>query len=156
MGLRISALIDHKRISFSLDHLSEIKELAMYAQIMKFPDKICEIAITKEYLIVTTELPGTWGDISKHAAHSNQAITNINAYDWKGNRVWNISDIVGNIRSPFSGGTVTTKGLIVGHAGVNEAMINDSHELFVCTTMDDFLYIIDLTEKKLIQKVQTK
>lgn len=156
MGLRISALINQKMVSFSTADAENIKQLSLYAHILESPDVIHGIAITKDYLIVMTEDPDLRNSTSAPLIKKNRSTNNINAYDWAGNHMWNIAEIVGEITASFWGGTVTTKELITDHVGVDPQKINENHDLFVCTATNDCLYIIDLTEKKLVQKVQTR
>lgn len=155
MAFEIMVLMNQKVVSFSVD-AKNVKHLAMYAHTLESPDAIYEIAVSKDYIIVTTERPEARGGIPAPMVRKDRSINNINAYDWKGNHMWNIGEIVGDIRVPFNGGTVTTKNLLIDHAGVDASLIDESHELYCCTSADSYLYIIDLTEKRLIQKVQTK
>ena len=154
--LYISVLMNQKVVSFSTSDAKEIRRLGMSGNILESPDIIYDIAVTKDYIIVTTESLGVRNHMLKHLDKCDCPINNINAYDWKGNHMWNIGEIVGDIRVPFCGGTVTTKELLVDHAVVDTTRINDDHELYCGTSRDSYLYIIDLTEKKLVQKVQTK
>lgn len=156
MVLRISALLDQKRISFSVGNLNAVKHLSMYLHDLESPDTIYEIAITKDYLIVTTEAPDLRHSKAASLSKDTCSTNNINAYDHMGNHKWSISEIVGDIKASFWGGTVTTKELINSHAGVDSSKIEENHEFYICTSTNDQMYIIDLTDKKLIQTVHSK
>lgn len=152
--LRISALINKKRVSFSTTDAKNIKNLGMYAHILELKDNIVEIAITSDYLIVATEPPELRGRSYAPLVIQDRPQNNINAYDWRGNHKWNIAEIVGDIKYSFYGGSVTTAELLAGD--VDPSILNDDHEYYFCVSHNDQKYIIDLTEKRLIKKVQTK
>lgn len=155
MAIEINALVDNKRVSFSIAGAEYNKRLAMSAHILESPDNIYQISVSKDYLIVTAEDPDVRDQIPQPMVKRDRSINNINAYDWKGNHMWNIGEIVGDIRVPFFGGSVTTKDVIMRDVD-DPSEICDDHEYFYCIGADDHRYIIDLTEKKLIGKVQTR
>ena len=156
MALRISALIDQKRVGFSVGNLADIKQLSMFSHILESEDSIYEIAITKEYILVTTQDPDLRNSVHAPLVKDDRSINNINAYDWNGRHRWNIGQIVGDIKAAFWGGTVTTKELLSAHAGIDPDKLVDGHELFVCTATNDRMYVIDLTDRQLIQVVQSR
>ena len=154
--LCFSVLMNQKVVFFSTSDANEIRRLGMSRRILESPDIIYEISVSKDYIILTTEPSGYTHQMSAQPENLNSNIRNINAYDWKGNPMWNIGEIVGDVWVPFCGGTVTTKELLDGHAGLDMSRIPDDHDLFCCTSRDSYLYVIDLDEKKLLQKVETR
>lgn len=156
MSLRVSVLINQKRLFFSTDCSDLIYNISMRKHTIESLDHIYEISITKDLFIVTTEDPD-FRDGRKMASiiKQDRSINNINAYDWDGNHLWNIAEIVGDIKRSFFGGCVTTKELLDSHAGFDRTKIESGHELFACTA-DSYLYIIDLTDRKLLQKLETR
>ncbi len=83
-------------------------------------ENIYEISITKDFVIITTEYAvQSKSDTIKNSTAINKIFTNnINAYDWNGNHLWNIADIVGDLNIPYFGGTVTTKDIMKNHFGI--------------------------------------
>ena len=75
---------------------------------------------------------------------------NIIAYDWKGNYLWNIGDLVGDIKKPFRGFGYISHKEAEEEYGVK--VKNPSNILFECIA-GGFAFIIDATEKKLLLKV---
>jgi hypothetical protein len=155
MSIEIYALVNQKVASFRVNG-SSVHELGMYAHILKSLDVIYQVSISKDYLIVTTEDPSVRSGRWDPSFPKDRPTNNINAYDWSGNHQWNIAEIVGDIKASFWGGTVTTKDLIANHAGIDTSKIDENHEFYCCTATNSYLYLIDLTDRRLIQIVQTK
>ncbi len=150
MRVCINILIDQKLRSFSMDY-SELKELGLRKYPLKSSENIYEISITKDLVIVTTEPVILGNATSLKKVFPN----NINAYDWDGNHLWNIADIVGDMGVPFWGGTVTTKEIMQGSVEFDGRKYDDACELFCCST-GNHLYVVDLGKRKLVQVLQTK
>lgn len=150
MSVRINVLIDQKLRSLSLD-CSNLKELGLRKFPLKASEDIYEISITKDLVIVSTEsvIPGNATSLKKIFPN------NINAYDWDGNHLWNIADIVGDMGVPFWGGTVTTKEIMQGSVEFDGRKYDDVCELFCCSA-GNHLYVVDLDKRKLIQVLGTK
>ena len=155
MSLKISVLIDQKVLSITTD-ISYFKKIYMQTHILEPLDHIYEVSITKDLLIITTEDPDFRnGNLQAPPIKEERLTNNINAYDWGGNHMWNIADIVGDIKMSFFGGSVCTKKSFNSYWGFNASRVKNDHELFSCTA-GDYLYIIDLTDKKFIQKLDAK
>ena len=150
MNFRINVLIDQRVLTFDMD-VSFLKKIYMKTHVLEPLDQIYEMSITKDLLILTTEDPA----FRNENLQEDRSTNNIDAYDWNGNHVWNIADIVGDIKTPFFGGSVSSQELLKSHWGFDASKVKKHHELFSCTA-GDYLYVIDLTDKKLIQKLQTK
>ena len=82
-------------------------------------------------------------------------INNIDAYDWDGNHLWNIADIVGDIKMAFYGGYVCTKETYQDYYGYDESKVPDSHDLYAAST-DGRLYLIDLETRRITQVLPMK
>lgn len=151
MSINIKALFDQKLLNMSMDELA-VNNFRLSSHTVEPAENIYEISITKNVVIITTE----YLIQSKSNPNSTQIFTNnINAYDWDGNHLWNIADIVGDLKTPFFGGTVTTKDIMKSHFGFDEYLYDDSCELFCCSA-GDHLYIVDLNCRKLVQVLETR
>ena len=151
MGLRISALINQKVVKLAIAEAKQIKQLAMPAHLLDSLDTIYEIAISKDFLIITTEDPDLRNSITAPLIKDNRSINNINAYAWIGNHVWNVAEIIGDIKA-----TIWSGSLITNETASTYVSIDSSHEFFMCHASNDFSYIIDLTERKLVHRFQTR
>ena len=151
MSFNIKALFDQKLLNMSMDDLA-VNHLRLRSHMIESAENIYEISITKNVVIITTE----YAIQRKSNPNSTQIFTNnINAYDWDGNHLWNIADIVGDLKIPFFGGTVTTKDIMKSHFGFDEYLNDDSCELFCCYA-GNHLYIVDLNCRKLVQVLETR
>lgn len=155
MSLQMYVLIGKELLSLGSD-VSFLKKLNLRKNIIESLDNIYEISITKNLLIITTE-DEDFRNGNQHAPLTKESRTknNINAYDWDGNHLWNIADIVGDIKMPFYGGNVTTKENLQGHFGVNMSNLNDSHDFYVCTS-GSRMFIIDLNDRTVSQVLATR
>ena len=80
-------------MGFYLNVLLEEKILHTYAETFPFKwlnsifsENIIDVSVTKNFVIVTTKYMNP---------DTNKALTNnIDGYDWDGNHLWNISDII--------------------------------------------------------------
>lgn len=154
MSIEIYALVNQKVVSFRVNG-SSVHELGMYAHILKSLDVIYQVSISKDYLIVTTEDPSVRSGRWDPSFPKDRPTNNINAYDWSGKHKWNIAEIVGDIKTAFDGGQVTTKELILHANIIDAASIDETHEYYFCIARDR-KYVIDLTEKKLVDIVFTR
>lgn len=155
MSFRVNILMDQKILAFTTD-IPYIKKISMHTHMIEPLDQIYEISITKNLFIITTEDPYFRNENTVDPAFKQcQSANNINAYDWNGTHIWNIADIVGDIHMPFFGGSVCSKELLNSYPGFEASKVKSEHELFSCTA-GDYLYIVDLTDKKLIQKLETR
>lgn len=121
-----------------------VEKLCLCTHTIDKSENVYEISITKDVVIITTEYV------------TDEILTNnINAYDWDGNFLWNIAYIVGDLKVPYFGGTVTTKELMRAHHDFDEQRYDDSCELYCCSA-GNRLYIIDLNTEKLMQVLETR
>lgn len=151
MSFNINALFNQKLLNISTDNFA-VNNLYLHSHMIESPENVYEISITKDFVIITTE----YAVQSQNDINSTKILTNnINAYDWDGNFLWNIADIVGDLKIPYFGGTVTTKDIMKKHFGFDELKYDDSCELFCCSACNR-LYIIDLNCRKLVQVLETR
>ena len=99
MSINLNVLAKGKLLCMTTDSVP-FKNLSFKSTVLQ---NVYEISITEDFIILTTE-------------SNNETIkNNIDAYDWNGNHLWNISDIVGDLKIPYFGGTVTTKDIMKNH-----------------------------------------
>ncbi len=155
MICRVRVIIDNKALLLQLD-ISELKKMHINEGFLDSLDKICEISITKDLVIVTTEDPDfRSGATQVPTMKESRRENNITAYDWQGNRVWNIADIVGDIKMAFLGGSVCTIEALRNTVGFDEELVPEGHDLYTCVA-GGFLFIIDLTDTKVLQTLHAK
>lgn len=152
MALRISALIDQKIVRFAVSEANNIKQLSMSAHVLDSLDTIYEISIAKDLLIVTTQDPDLRNSLTAPLIKDNRSVNNIDAYDWIGNHKWNIAELVGDIKAAFWGGALIT----ADTASRYLPEVNAEHEYFMCNASNDLSYIIDITERRVMQTFQTR
>lgn len=146
MSFSVKVLFNKKLLNISAD-IPWVEKLCLCSHLIDRSEKVYEISITKDIVIITTEYATQ--------DESGFATDNINAYDWDGNFLWNIADIVGDLKVPYFGGTVTTKELMRAHHDFDESCCDDSCELFCCSA-GNRLYLIDLNDKKTVQVFETR
>ena len=152
MSFCLNVLIDQKTRHISTNNLG-IKELSICGHRLKSSANVYEVSITKDYVIVTTQ-----ETVRKRSILFNtrpEYRTSINAYDWEGNHMWNVTDIIGNTEMHIWGGTVSTKELLKGHPDFDELKCDDNCELYCCTA-DSREFIINLSNLKVIQVLETR
>ena len=157
MSFSIHVLINNSALTITSSDIKNVKSLALPKKIIDSLDDVYEISITDKLVILTTENP-YFRDGAKQAPVYYEKVwqqNNINAYDWDGNHLWNIADIVGPIHHCFYGGCVTTKELF--REDFSESLYEEigNHALYACTA-GSILYVIDLETQRVIQTMQTK
>ena len=120
---------------------------------IKFPDKICDVCISDGIMLVRTEdRDFRSGCQNVPFIKDNREKNNIDAFDWQGTHLWNIGDIVGDIKMAFDGITYITS----EEAQLEfQVVAESSHELFRCIA-GGFVFVIDATAHKLLCKVSGK
>ncbi len=155
MNCRVRVIMDNKVLLLQMD-ISELKKMHINDAFLDSLDKICEISITKDLVIITTEDPDFRnGAKCVPIMKENRRENNITAYDWQGNRVWNIADIVGDIKMSFFGGSVCTIETLKNTVGFDERLVPEGHDLFTCVA-EGFLFVVDLTDAKVLQTLHAK
>ena len=130
---------------------------------IKFLDKIllgtnscfytCDVCISDGIMLVRTEdRDFRSGCQNVPFIKDNREKNNIDAFDWQGTHLWNIGDIVGDIKMAFDGITYITS----EEAQLEfQVVAESSHELFRCIA-GGFVFVIDATAHKLLCKVSGK
>lgn len=118
---------------------------------VEFLDKILDICITDDILLIRTEDQDFRnGCQSAPWIKDNREENNVNAYDWQGNHLWNIGELVGDIKMAFDSITHITSAEAKQEFGI-ETSIN-AQSLFRCIS-GGFLFIIDAKNKKMLCRI---
>ena len=114
---------------------------------VKSIEHITEVSVTKDLIIITRDQYFTKSHIAD----------NIDAYDWNGNHLWNIKDIIGEICNLYCYGSVVGNyELIQFLKGMDkENLYIAGHDYYECVTDAHYL-IIDLNEKKVVHTRKNK
>lgn len=121
---------------------------------IELPDKICEICVLDEILLVRTEdRDFRSGCQGAPFVKDNREENNVNAYDWQGNHLWNIGELVGDIKMAFDGITHITPIEVEQTLGIKAGIHSD--KLFKCIS-GGFVFVIDAENKKMLCKVSGK
>lgn len=121
---------------------------------IEFLDKISDICITDELLLVRTE-DRDFRICCQSApfVKDNREENNVNAYDWQGNHLWNIGDLVGDIKMAFDGITYITPSEAKREFGIRPKLKGQC--LFRCVS-GGFMFVIDAANKEMLCKVSGK
>ena len=152
MFIRTRILIDKKILSLQLDVLDAYK-INCLNYLLEFPDKITDISITKDLIIIITEdRDFREGADDIQFVKNCRKTNNINAYDWQGNHLWNIGEIIGDVQMACFGGGVTTSELLENAGICLDVLYNGEHNLYSCS-VGGVLYVIDLNDRKILSKL---
>ncbi len=163
MQVELSILFNHdvKRIYMkSTDAKSHLKNVIFNDHSLEVLDNIYEISITPNRVIFVRSDPGfRGGAISVPFEKEACRVSNIDAYDWNGKHLWNIADIVGDIKHLFFGGCVMTKKQFVNarfaEYSVDLSKVPENHEFYNACT-DGRRYIIDMDTLEVIMILPNK
>ena len=112
-------------------------------------DKICDICISDEIILLRTEdRDFRNGCLSAPFVKDNREENNINAFDWQGNHLWNIGELVGDIKMAFDGITHITSDEANREFGI---IAEPTSNLYKCIS-GGFIFIIDVNSRKLLLK----
>lgn len=132
----------------------ERKEIWLFDKVITTLDRIHRISFAKNMVIIETGSPANRYSPKPNPEYvPNYGVYNyINAYDYNGNHLWNIADIIGDVGSGVGGHICSTKYLL----GDSKDAYIDGHELLVCWNAYGMRYLIDLDEKRVIHKMITR
>lgn len=154
-NVRVNVLINGKRLSVDVRSETDLKELYnLGLKNIKSLDCIVSVDVTKDFIILSKKDRAFRDGTKKSVGYDetwDRRINNIEAYDWDGNLVWNIGDIVGNIHRPFwSGIVIAGKDFekVYGSAIPEECL---NHDLLCCAAYD-MVYVVDLSNSTFIGK----
>lgn len=147
----INILINGEILTLSIN-TDIIKRIGFNKEILQLEDDIINISVTGNIAIIVTEDPDFRNGLNQVDFVKPYKIkkNNINAYDWDGNYLWNISDIVGEIDMAFSGGCVSSINKLSNHYGFDQLKYSANSEIYTCVAGGK-MYVIDLKGKKVIQ-----
>ena len=141
---------DGKKFSSEIETEGLYKLNCTFGKSIEMLDKITVICISDGILIIRTEdRDFRDGRQTAPIIKDNREENNINAFDYQGNHLWNIGEIVGDIKMQFDS---------ITHLSVEEAKkqyeINckTTSNLFKCIS-GGFVFVIDANDKKLLLKV---
>lgn len=143
------------------DHCKEVvfwtdkaREIGLSGKRISTFDNICKISLSNNMVILLTASPRFRDSaIPKPDCVLDYDVNCVDAYDYEGNHLWNIAEIIGNVGSSICNGHVCSTKWLTG--GANEGYI-EGHELFVCWDCNEVRYLIDLDEKRVIHKMITR
>ena len=132
----------------------DLNEILLFDKKITTQDRIYRISFAKNMVLIETSSPANRYTPKPNPDYvPNYGVYNyINAYDYKGNHLWNIAEIIGDAGSGVGGHICSTKYLLEDS---KEAYI-DGHELLVCWNAYGKRYLIDLDEKRVIHKMMTR
>lgn len=144
-------LINGEVLTLSIN-TNTMKQVGFNKEILKLEDDIINISVTSNMVIIATEDPDFRNGLNQVDFVKACKIkkNNINAYDWDGNYLWNISDIVGEIDMAFFGGCVSSINKLSNHYGFDQLKYSADSEIYTCVAGGK-MYVIDLKRKKVIQ-----
>ena len=143
----------HREVTIRTD---ELQQIHMHHIPIDSCGRITNISFTKDMIILQKDPPSdpkAPHNIDKNYAPNYGTYNYVDAYDYKGNHLWNISEILGDIGSGVHSGHVCSTDFLICDS--KQAYI-EGHELFVCWNAYGMRYMIDLDDKKVIHKVITK
>ncbi len=143
-----------KKFSMEIESAGLYTINCLWGRDVEFLDKVLDICITDDFLLVRTEdRDFRNGAQSAPWVKDNCEENNINAFDWKGNHLWNIGELVGDIKMAFDGITHITPTEAKQEYGIR--VKKNTQSLFSCIS-GGFVFIIDAQRKKMIYKASGK
>ena len=131
----------------------EAKEIGLIGRRITTLDNIQKISLCKNKFILLTASPRfRYSTIPSPDFVPNYDINCVDAYDYEGNHLWNIAEIIGNVGTNICNGHICSTQYLMGDS--RDKYI-EGHELFVCWDSNEMRYLIDLDEKKVIHKMLT-
>ncbi len=121
---------------------------------IRSPDKICKICILPGMVVIRTE-DRDFRDGRQTAPweKGDRLENNIIAYDWQGNKLWNIGEIVGDIKEAFLGVCYISREK--AQAEFSVSLPENTGPLLGCNT-GCRVYLVDAVNQKLLCKVSGK
>lgn len=142
--IKTEFLTNGKKLSFEIpsNGLYQLNCLS-HSHIIHTSDKILEIFIIKDMIMLLTEdRDFRNGALQAPIYKDDRRINNIDAYDWNGNHLWNIGNIVGNIKTPFTGAVLSAEG-------------SETEAYLICFA-GAYRFVIDPVRKTVISKTSGK
>ncbi len=153
--IQIEALLDgEKRFAFELESDGIYTLNCLSRTPIQSLDKIWQICILRDMVILRME-DRDFRDGRPFASweKDQRRENNITAYDWQGNRLWNIGEIVGDIKAAFLGVHGIFRKEAEKEFGIE--LPDDTGQLLSCFD-GCWMYLVDATNKRLIHKFSGK
>ena len=113
--------------------------------------QIISIAIMSEVIVIIAYDPDIYN--SPASSYKEDRRGNLFAYDFNGQLLWSIDDIINEkIHFPFSGGTIATCEAKESFSKWQNVSFVDGHEYYIAYNNADAHYIIDITDSTVIAK----
>ena len=117
---------------------------------VEFLDTIRDICIAEEIILIRTEdRDYRNGCLIAPFVKNNREENNVNAYDWAGNHLWNIGELVGDIKMAFDGISHITPAEAKREFGIK--VKRNARCLFRCVA-GGFVFVIDAESRKMLCK----
>ena len=114
---------------------------------VEFLDTIRDICTAEEIILIRTEdRDFRNGCLIAPFVKDNREQNNVNAYDWAGNHLWNIGELVGDIKMAFDGITHITPAEAKREFGIK--VKRNARCLFRCVA-GGFVFVIDAENRKI-------
>ncbi len=141
----------NKRITFEIESEGLYKIHCSSGLCIEVPDMICQICILDDYFIIETEDRDFRNGIRPVPFRKDdRSENNVLAFDSKGNFLWNIGSIVGDIKLAFDNIYCIFKSEAKDVFGITQPDIPDV--LLHCTAAG-WTFIIDIEKRKLLRKI---
>ena len=152
--VRIEMQTSEKNLSFEI----ESKELYQIGGLLHTIDKqdlIIAILVAEDMIFTLTEDRDLRDGLLQAPINKDERrINNLDAYDWNGNHLWNIGDIVGDIKTCFTGATLTTNTQLIADKILDVHNVYSAN-LLVCFA-GAYRFIIDPINKIIISQTNGK
>ena len=121
---------------------------------VEFLDTIRDICIAEEIILIRTEdRDFRNGCLIAPFVKDNREQNNVNAYDWAGNHLWNIGELVGDIKMAFAGISHITPAEAKREFGIKPK--RTAQCLFRCVA-GGFVFVVDAESRKMLCKAAGK
>ncbi len=148
---------NHLRCAFEMDH-STVRHFTFYGDIfqkLELPDEVCKICIAEHRMIFLTEdrafRNGTRTHVSnEELANEGRLVNNVFACDWNGTYLWNIGEIVGDIKRPFDGIRISPTVEVNRQYSLN---LDPSDPYYLIAVEGGWTHIIDFFHPKEVTKL---
>lgn len=144
----------NKRFSFEIESEGLYKINCLSGVPIESLDKIYEVCIMDNYLILLTEDRDLRNGFRPTPfIKEDRSENNVLVYDLCGNFLWNIGSVVGDIKMPFDSISCVFKSETEDEYGITLPCVSDV--LLKCTA-GGFTFIIDTDNKTLLAKISGK
>lgn len=152
--VRIESINKDKKFEMEIESDSLYAINCLAGKNVELLDIIREICIAEDIILIRTEdRDFRNGCQSASYIKDNREENNVNAYDWQGNHLWNIGELVGDIKMAFDSITYITSSEAISKFRINP-MLN-ARCLFRCVS-GGFAFFIDAKNKKVLCKAVGK